>query len=91
MPSSGWRIEEEEEERNLWGQAGVDGATAWQDRAWPQAEGMGDRRVRVSSGLPSRLSLAALKFPWSHGNSTEEPGDTARPAAPKRDDKVGER
>lgn len=55
-------------------------------RAWGT-----DRRVRVSSGLPSRLSLAALKFPWSHGNSTEEPGDTARPAAPKRDDKVGER
>lgn len=78
MPSSRWRIEEEEREARE-ARLGVDGAEAWQGRAQPQPGADGTPAVQ---GCPFQL-LAASRIPRPNGNSMVGPGSLARPAVTK--------
>lgn len=79
MPSSRWRIEEEQREA-VGARLGMDGAKSWQSRAWPQ---LGADDTSAPQGHPFQLPLAAPMVPWPSGNSMAGPGSPARPAVIK--------
>lgn len=74
MPSSGWRIEEEQREA-VGARLGVEGAKGWQGGAQPQLGADGTRAVQ---GYPVQLPLAL----WSLGPvETARRGQEAQPGS----------